>query len=185
MSFASVHDVVALAARRGENGLYRLDGRAGQGEVVAHLVHVSTGAAKVRLHVDDEHDGVFGAKIAVVRPRIRICLNEALHCYSCTGPESPKTKNAQNTAKRCPGRQCPTGKFRCRSSRRTDKVMRGLFVRQRGHYRSAIAAVSTSFQWDRFEMGNFAKTSPSGRNASGTLCATGCLVSTIQDSGVS
>ena len=54
MSLARVHDVIALRAGGGEHVLNRPDRRAGQRQVVAHLVDVAALAAEVGLHVDDQ-----------------------------------------------------------------------------------------------------------------------------------
>ena len=72
MAFAGVKDVEALGARGGERALDRLDRRAGQRQVVAHLVDITADAAKVGLHVDDDQRGVFRPQIAVIGPAIRI-----------------------------------------------------------------------------------------------------------------
>jgi len=57
-----------------EDALDRLDGGAGEREIVAHLVHVTSRPAEIRLHVDDDEDGVLGPEVAVVRPRVWICF---------------------------------------------------------------------------------------------------------------
>ena len=80
MAFTRVHDVKALRARGGEHPLNRLDGRAGQREVVAHLVHVAARPAEIGLHVDDEEDGVLRAQVAIVGPGIGIGFDVGRHC---------------------------------------------------------------------------------------------------------
>jgi hypothetical protein len=52
--------------------LDRLDRRARERKVVTHFVDVTTRSAEIRLHVDDHENSVLGAKVAVVRPGIRI-----------------------------------------------------------------------------------------------------------------
>ena len=48
-----------------QHALDRLDRRARERKVVAHLVDIAAVAAEIRLHVDDHERGVFGAQIAV------------------------------------------------------------------------------------------------------------------------
>jgi hypothetical protein len=48
----------------------RLDRRARQRQVVAHLVDIAADAAEVGLHVDDDQRGVGGRECAVVGPRV-------------------------------------------------------------------------------------------------------------------
>ncbi len=54
VALARVHDVVALGPHRGQDAADRLDRRAGQRQVVAHLVDVAALAAEIGLHVDDD-----------------------------------------------------------------------------------------------------------------------------------
>jgi hypothetical protein len=63
-----VDDVVALAPHGAHDRADRLDGRAGQREVVAHRVDVAADAAEVGLHVDDDQRRVLRAQVAVERP---------------------------------------------------------------------------------------------------------------------
>ena len=77
MALAGVDDVEALAAHRREQPLDRLDRRAREREVVAHLVDVAALAAEVGLHVDDDERGVLRPQIAVVGPGIGIGLDVA------------------------------------------------------------------------------------------------------------
>jgi len=78
MSLARVKDVVALGAHRGQHALDRLDRRAGEGEIVAHLVDVAADAAEIGLHVDDDEGRVRGPQVAVIGPRIGIGRDIAL-----------------------------------------------------------------------------------------------------------
>ena len=97
MALARVHDVIAAGARGVEDTLDRRDRRAGQRQVVAHLVHVAALAAEVGLHVDDEHDGVLRTQVAVVRPGIGIGFDEPRH-WNVTGCASrtPRSHRAEN-----------------------------------------------------------------------------------------
>ena len=61
MAFARMDDVPARLARGGQQLLDRLDRRAGQRQVVAHLVDIAADAAEVGLHVDDDQRGVLRA----------------------------------------------------------------------------------------------------------------------------
>ena len=72
MAFAGVEDVEALCPRGGERAPDRVDRRARQRQVVAHLVDVAADAAKVGLHVDDDQHGVLRAEVAIVGPEIGI-----------------------------------------------------------------------------------------------------------------
>ena len=85
MAFAGVDDVEALGARGGERALDRLDRRAGQRQVVAHLVDIAADAAEIGLHVDDDQRGVLRTQIAVIRPGIGIGGDVALRrsCFPC------------------------------------------------------------------------------------------------------
>ncbi len=72
MAFAGVENVKALAACGFERALDRLDRRAGEREVVAHLVDIAADAAEVGLHVDDDQRGVLRTQIAVIGPAVGI-----------------------------------------------------------------------------------------------------------------
>ena len=75
--------VVAFGARGGEERLDRLDRRAGQREVVAHLVDIAAFAAEVGLHVDDDDGGVARPPVAVPRPRIRVGWESRHDLFRC------------------------------------------------------------------------------------------------------
>ena len=75
MAFARMDDVITIGACGCEHGSDRLDGRAGERQIVAHAVHIAAFAAEIRLHIDDDERGVLGRKIAVERPRIWIGRN--------------------------------------------------------------------------------------------------------------
>ncbi len=77
MAFAGVKDVVAERTRGSEDALDGADGCAGERKVVAHFIHIPAWTAEIRLHVDDEEDGVFRAQIAVIGPRIGIGFDGA------------------------------------------------------------------------------------------------------------
>jgi hypothetical protein len=70
--------VKASAPHRREQLLDRLDRRAGQRKVVAHLVDIAADAAKVGLHVDDDQRGILRAQVAIVGPRIGFGFDVAL-----------------------------------------------------------------------------------------------------------
>ena len=70
MAFARVDDVEALGAHGREHALDRLDRRARQRQVVAHLVDIAADAAEIGLHVDDDQRRVLRPQIAVVGPGI-------------------------------------------------------------------------------------------------------------------
>ena len=78
VSFAGVDDVKALRAHRREQLLDRLDRRAGQRKVIAHLVDIAADAAEVGLHVDDDQRGIFRTQIAIIGPRIGFGFDVAL-----------------------------------------------------------------------------------------------------------
>ena len=78
MSLAGVEDVVALGAHGGEHAADRLDRRAGERQVVAHLVDIAAGAAEIGLHVDDDERRVVGAESAVKGPGIGVGRYEDL-----------------------------------------------------------------------------------------------------------
>src|SRR5207344_3127267 len=61
-----------------EQPLDRLDRRAREREIVAHLVDVAADAAEVGLHVDDDERRVAGPQVAVVGPGIGIGFHVAL-----------------------------------------------------------------------------------------------------------
>ena len=75
MTLTRVHDVIAFGSRGFEDLLDRLDRSASQAEVVAHLVHITTRAAEVCLHVDDQEGRVFRAEVTIVGPGIRISFD--------------------------------------------------------------------------------------------------------------
>ena len=60
------------------SALDRLDRRAREREVVAHLVDIAADAAEVGLHVDDDERGVLRPQVAVVGPGIGIGLHVTL-----------------------------------------------------------------------------------------------------------
>ncbi len=72
MPLARVDDVIALGARRREQRLDRLDRRAREREIVAHLVDIAAAPAEIGLHVDDDDGGVLRPQIAVVGPGIGV-----------------------------------------------------------------------------------------------------------------
>ena len=72
MALAGVDDVEALGARGGKRALDRLDRRAGERQIVAHLVDIAADAAEVGLHVDDDQRRVLRTQIAVIGPGIGI-----------------------------------------------------------------------------------------------------------------
>ena len=79
MALARVDDVVALwRAWPSSTRADRLDRRAGQRQVVAHLVDIAAVAAEIGLHVDDDQRGVLGPQIAVIGPGIGIGGDVAL-----------------------------------------------------------------------------------------------------------
>ena len=78
VAFAGVDDVKALRAHHREQFLDRLDRRAGQREVIAHLVDIAADAAEIGLHVDDDQRGVFRAQIAIIGPGIGFGFDVAL-----------------------------------------------------------------------------------------------------------
>src|SRR5208282_1457246 len=61
MAFAGMKDMEAIGARRSKRAPDRLDRRARQREVVAHLVDIAADAAEIGLHVDDDQDSVLRA----------------------------------------------------------------------------------------------------------------------------
>jgi hypothetical protein len=67
-----------LPAHHGEQPLDRFYRRAGQREVVSHLVDITADAAKVGLHVDDDQRGVLRAQIAIIGPRVGFGFDVAL-----------------------------------------------------------------------------------------------------------
>ena len=70
-----VKDGKTLRTKRGKDPLNGFDARSREGDVVAKEVDVSTSAAKIALHVDDDQRGVLTAKIAVERPGVGIGRN--------------------------------------------------------------------------------------------------------------
>ena len=78
VALAGVDDVKALRAHRRQQLLDRLDRRAGQRQVVAHLVDIAADAAEIGLHVDDDQRGVLRAQVAVIGPRIGFGFQIAL-----------------------------------------------------------------------------------------------------------
>src|SRR5206468_223974 len=70
----SVDNVVAQLAHGGQHAADRLDRGAGQGDVVAHGIHVAALAAEVGLHVDDDERSVGRAQVAAVGPGVRVGL---------------------------------------------------------------------------------------------------------------
>src|SRR5262245_52947481 len=73
-----VEDVKALLPHGGEQPLDRLDRRARERKIVAHLVDIAADAAEVGLHVDDDQRRVGGPQVAVVGPGIGIGFHVAL-----------------------------------------------------------------------------------------------------------
>ena len=55
-----------------EHALDRLDRRARQRQIIAHLVDIAADAAEIGLHVDDDQRGVLRPQVAVIGPRIGI-----------------------------------------------------------------------------------------------------------------
>src|SRR5258706_10376070 len=78
MAFACVDDGVAVFAHHLQQALDRLDGRAREREVVAHLVDVAADAAEIGLHVDDDERGVHRRQAAVEGPAVGLGNDEAL-----------------------------------------------------------------------------------------------------------
>ena len=72
MPFPRVNDRVAQRPHRREQLSDRRDRRAGQRQVIAHLVHIAANAAEIGLHVDDDQRRVRGLQGTVVGPGIRI-----------------------------------------------------------------------------------------------------------------
>jgi hypothetical protein len=84
--FAGVEDVKAALAHGGQHAPDRLDRRAGERQIVAHAVHIAADAAEIGLHVDDDERGVGRTQVAVVGPRIGVCLHVALvHAVASIG----------------------------------------------------------------------------------------------------
>ena len=81
MAFAGVDDVVALVAHRRQQPLDRLDRRARQRQVVAHLVDIAADAAEIGLHVDDDQRGVVGPQVAVVGPGVGLGLDGSARAW--------------------------------------------------------------------------------------------------------
>src|SRR5260221_5085510 len=77
MAFARVEDMKAERTDGIEDALDWLDRRPGQRQIVTHLIDVTSGTAEIRLHVDDEEDGVLRTQIAIVRPGIGIGFDVA------------------------------------------------------------------------------------------------------------
>jgi hypothetical protein len=78
MALAGVDDVKAIGAHRRQQLPDRLDRRAGQRQIVSHLVDIAADAAEVGLHVDDDERGVFRPQVAVIGPGIGFGLQIAL-----------------------------------------------------------------------------------------------------------
>src|SRR5208282_6636569 len=96
MALAGMKDMEALGAGRRERALDRLDRRARQREVVAHLVDVAADTTEIGLHVDDDQDGILRAKIAVVRPKVRIGGHVTFRRFALltrqSGHDSPRNR---------------------------------------------------------------------------------------------
>ena len=71
VTLAGVDHVETLRAERAEHRPNRLDGRAREGDVVAHGVYVAARPAEIGLHVDHERC-VGGLEVAVVRPGVGV-----------------------------------------------------------------------------------------------------------------
>src|SRR3984957_16087770 len=80
MPLAGMDHMKALEARGREDLFDRFDRRAGEREVVAHLVDIAADTAKVGLHVDNDQRGVLRPQVAIIRPRIRVSGDVALQC---------------------------------------------------------------------------------------------------------
>lgn len=81
MAFAGMDDVVALGPHRCQHRLDRLDRRAHQRQIIAHMIDITAGAAEIGLHVDDDECGIIRTPIAVIGPgigiggkRVKFCL---------------------------------------------------------------------------------------------------------------
>ena len=72
MALAGVEDVEAFLSRCLEHALDRLDRRAREREIVAHLVDIAADPAEIGLHIDDDECGILRPQVAVIRPRIGI-----------------------------------------------------------------------------------------------------------------
>ena len=88
---ARVNDVIALRSKRGERALDGLNGRAGQGDIVSHRIHVSSATAKIGLHVDDDERRVGGIKGAIIGPGVGIAGNGACFLGHLMIDSSPGT----------------------------------------------------------------------------------------------
>ena len=86
MPFARVNDSTASAPRSFENALQRLDGRPRRVDVVAHLVHITTMATKVYLHVDQEDCGLRRVQVSIKREGVGLCFDlRHGRCFAALG----------------------------------------------------------------------------------------------------
>ena len=95
MALAGVENVEALGPHPRQRALDRLDRRAGQRQVVAHLVDIAADPAEVGLHVDDDERGILRTKVAVVGPGIGIGGDVAFRVtfFACQlGHGSPRNR---------------------------------------------------------------------------------------------
>ncbi len=72
MAFPRMDDGIATGPHGAQHAADRPDRRAGQRQVVAHLVNVAADPAEVGLHVDDDQGRVVGPQVAVVGPGIGV-----------------------------------------------------------------------------------------------------------------
>src|SRR5262249_54879461 len=96
MALPRVKDVVPFGAHRLQRCRDRLDRRAGQREIIAHLVDIAAFAAEIGLHVDDDDRGVVRTQFAVARPGIGIRIDRR-HDYFAMA-NSPGISRAERLA---------------------------------------------------------------------------------------
>src|SRR5260221_11881668 len=90
MALAGMDHMPAGLARRRQQPLDRLDRRAGEREVVAHLVDIAADAAEIGLHVDDDQRSVVGPELAVPRPGIGAGFHVHGHLTAPNSPGAPR-----------------------------------------------------------------------------------------------
>ena len=103
VTFAGVKDVKALRAHRREHALDRLDRRARQRQVVAHLVDIAADAAEVGLHVDDDERGVLRLQFAIIGPGIGIGRDVAFRHVGLVSAPPPAKRVAARPTRRLEG----------------------------------------------------------------------------------
>ena len=90
-----------------------LDRRAGEREVITHLIDIATDTQDIGLHVDDDHGGVRWPQVAVPRPGIGAGVDKSLGHAPVSYRVTPSSPGAPRTL--CSGEQVAIIRARVRT----------------------------------------------------------------------